>query len=302
MVRVKVLVKTLIKFNFGPNFNAISLNNTKCVIYNYNCVYELYEEEFFITKYKTPFDYYCDTEKLTPNTIELNVKEEDIINANQTTNCFMINFIDRENDFSNILKPFSIANKIGILKSFIKYFHVFRDKKGYNMLFVTNDNNVYGFGNNSYGNCGFGHNNSVCEPKIITELCNKDIIKFFGGLKYTMALTNDNVLYVWGRISERKDLYCKTTKIIQFESEIENICCTDSTALILMKDGIVYGWGDNSYGQIYGGNVEFISIPLKFDKLPKIRLISCNEYHSIFVSEDNQIFIMGKNPFNSSHD
>ena len=126
-----------------------------------------------------------------------------------------------ENDFINILKPFSIANKIGILKSFIKYFHVFRDTKGYNMLFVSNDNNVYGFGNNTNGKCGFGHNNNVINPQIIIELCDKNVIKFFGGFEYTMALTIDNVLYSWGRISDRKDLYCKPTKIFEFESEIE---------------------------------------------------------------------------------
>ena len=291
---LKLQVKTLIKFNFGPNFNAISLNNTNCVIYNYNCVYELYGEEFFITKYKIPFDYYCDKEELTANTIELNVKEEDIINANQTTNYFMINFIDRENDFSNILKSFSIANKIGILKSFIKYFHAFRDIKGYYMLFVTNDNNVYGFGINSYGNCGFGHNNSVSEPKIITELCDKDVIKFFGGLEYTLALTNDNVLYAFGIISERKDLYCKPTILIKFENEIEYISCSDSFAFILMKDGTVYGWGDNKYGQIYDGSLEFISSPLKIVNLPKIKLVTCGEYKSVFVSEENQIFVSGR--------
>ena len=282
------------KINLGHNFNAIS-HYSNCVIYNNNCVYELFEEDFE-TKYKTPFDYYCDKEKLTPNTIELNVKEEDIINANQTTNYFMINFIDRENDFIKFFKPYSIANKIGILKSFIKYFHIFRDEKGYNMLFVTNESNVYAFGENSYGNCGFGHNNSVSEPTIIKELFNKNVFKFFGGFQYIMALTNDNVLYAWGRISEPKNIYYKPTKIIEFENEIENISCSDSYALILMKDGIVFGWGDNSYGQIYDGNLEFISTPLKFNKLPKIKLITCNKYYSVFLSEDNRIFILGKNP------
>ena len=68
-----VVEKMKNKFNFGLNFNAISVYGSNCVIYNHNCVYELYQEEFFITKYKTPFDYYCDEQKVTQNTIELNV-------------------------------------------------------------------------------------------------------------------------------------------------------------------------------------------------------------------------------------
>ena len=57
------------------------------------------------------------------------------------------------------------------LKSIIKSFYVF--DSGYNALFVTIDDKVFGLGINRNGECGQGYDRSIDEPIIITELCNK---------------------------------------------------------------------------------------------------------------------------------
>ena len=148
--------------SFKVNFNPISYQDANCILFNENILYELYDEECYETKYNNPFDYYCDKEKVTFETIVLNVDEEDIKNANQTTNYFMKNSNSQENNSPNILKPFSITKRIEISKYIIKYFHVLN---GSNILFVTEEDYVYGFGTNDFGCCGLGHNSSVSEPK-----------------------------------------------------------------------------------------------------------------------------------------
>ena len=219
-------------------FHSISNPYSKCVLFNDNSVYEIERNEFRETKYKNPFDYYCDKYSVTFETNELKVVENIRNDANNTTNYFIKNLVSQENNLSNILKTFSIAKKIGELKSSIKYFYVFFDKLGHNILFVTNNEDVYGFGNNGFGLCGFGHNKSVSEPQVITELCDKNVIKFFSGFKFAMALTNDNQLYVWGNISKDYDSYSKPTKIFNSkEYKIENICCAHKHALILTEEG-----------------------------------------------------------------
>src|SRR6202034_4167782 len=40
----------------------------------------------------------------------------------------------------------------------IQLFHVFDDWRGYNVLFVTNDDMLYGLGSNYYGSLDLGHN------------------------------------------------------------------------------------------------------------------------------------------------
>ena len=48
------------------------------------------------------------------------------------------------------LDHFEICSKIDSkLKRVVKVFHVFDDIKGLNVLFITSDDNVYGFGQNS---------------------------------------------------------------------------------------------------------------------------------------------------------
>ena len=72
------------------------------------------------------------------------------------------------------LDNFEICSKIEKnLKKIVKGFHVFDN--GENVLLITSDDKVYGFGSNRYGCCGLGHNSVVNEPQVIPELCHKNI-------------------------------------------------------------------------------------------------------------------------------
>jgi alpha-tubulin suppressor-like RCC1 family protein len=37
------------------------------------------------------------------------------------------------------------------------------------------------------------------EPKIVNELCDKQIIKFTNGCRHVLALTSDGKIFGWGR-------------------------------------------------------------------------------------------------------
>ena len=103
---------------------------------------------------------------------------------------------------TNIFNNFILFSQISEeLKQNIKIFNVFDDWKGYNVLFITNDDTVYGFGSNQWGVCGLGHDKSVDSPLIIPELCHKNIQQFFSGLGFVLALNCDNQLYGWGNKS-----------------------------------------------------------------------------------------------------
>jgi len=80
----------------------------------------------------------------------------------------------------------------------IQLFHVFDDERGYNVLFVTNDDMVYGLGSNYWGSLGLGHNLYVNEIQVIDRLCHKNITQFFNGEDFVVALSKHNCLYSWG--------------------------------------------------------------------------------------------------------
>jgi alpha-tubulin suppressor-like RCC1 family protein len=78
------------------------------------------------------------------------------------------------------LRPDNRINNINIL--FVFSYKVTED------LIVTKNDKCYGFGQNDCGVLGLGHNRLVREPKIIEELCSKQIISFANCFYHMMAL------------------------------------------------------------------------------------------------------------------
>ena len=107
---------------------------------------------------------------------------------------------------SEVLEKLAICGKIdGNMKQSIKLLHVFDeyDKNGKNFetnaLFVTNDDLVYGLGRNLWGCLGLGHNSAVDSPKLIPELCHKNIQYFVKGMRFVLAVNAENHIYSWGQ-------------------------------------------------------------------------------------------------------
>ena len=195
-----------------------------------------------------------------------------------------------------------------ILKKVIKSFYVFDDYKGYNVLFVTFNDKVYGFGSNHSGICGFGHQMVVNEPKIIEELCDKSVIQFYNGLYFAFALTSDNKLYCWGsneygQLGIKVIHNSKLFKPVLVEDLnniiIEQISCGSLHTLVLSNDGMVYGWGDNSQGQIGCGKElgEKISEITQLKTLKNIKAIHCSFFESFALTDNGMVYSWGKNQY-----
>ena len=208
---------------------------------------------------------------------------------------------------SEIINNFELCNDIpNKLKKIIKKLYVLYDTKGYNVLFVTLNDKVFGFGSNKYGVCGFGHDMVVEEPQLIEELCDKSIIQFYNGWNFVMALTTDNKLYGWGRnncgqlavtlINNVK--LCKPLLIEDLNDIIiEQISCGSAHTLVLSNDGMVYGWGSNRYGQIGCGKElgEHLSVITKLKKLTYIKQVHCSYRRSFALTDNGMVYSWGYN-------
>ena len=187
------------------------------------------------------------------------------------------------------LDQFEICSKIEPkLKKFVKAFHVFDNPKGPNILFITTDDKVYGFGQNSSGCCGLGNNNIVDKPEVIPELCHKNIKQFFIGYDFYLALNSEGKIFGWGRncfgqLAQGFDCslneYMKP-HVIEFSKivKIEEISCGSSHTLILTDRGDIYGWGGNTFGQIGCGKDRTVTLPIKIDidSSYEVQSIVCN--------------------------
>ena len=274
--------------------------NSIAVIVINNIIYKLNHSKIEKTNYQKLEEFYFQEYHLTYETIDLNndIIEEEIIESITET------YIDNNVPISiEILKSFTICNNSNINNFSIKYINIFDDQNGFNVLFVTNDDNVYGFGSNQFGSCGLGHNKSVKDPKIIPELCDKNIQQFFNGFSFVLGLTCDNELYGWGR----NKLYQLANSIFNYEYNkpiiinIENkiirqISCGSAHTLVLTSDGQVFGWGYNSYGQI-GCGIEMGNkiLVTQLTSLSNIKLIHCSFGQSFAVTDNGMVYSWGHN-------
>jgi alpha-tubulin suppressor-like RCC1 family protein len=213
------------------------------------------------------------------------------------------------NDKYAFLKKCQFSNKISEeIKKNIKFIHIFNynnflnDK---NVILVTNDDEVFCFGSNTYGVLGFGHQKEIKELSINEYLSNKQIIDFKNSLFHTIARTIDGKLYCfgcneWGLLGigiEDKEIYSPQLNEYLLNENIIDICCGSSHTLALTSNNGVYAWGWNYFGQIGIKSNRDVFKPIRVNEFngEKVKAISCGLWHSMALTESGRVFSWGNN-------
>ncbi|XP_054158516.1 E3 ubiquitin-protein ligase HERC2-like [Oppia nitens] len=190
----------------------------------------------------------------------------------------------------------------------IERFYVFDDSLGVNMLFVTKDDRVYGLGANHKGSLGLGHNRWVSEPQEIIHLRHKNIINFINGNNFFVCISSDNYVYscgynICGQLGQgfKNSLYNKPM-IIQINAKndlVSDVSCGSYHTLVVTKNNNeVYGWGNNTFGQIGSRHNNYDIIrpeKIKFSDNYCIKSVHCFDNSSFALTMDGQVFSWGQN-------
>ena len=199
----------------------------------------------------------------------------------------------------------------GKLKKNIKYYHVYYDHEArshhYNyqcILFVTNDDKVYGIGLPVLGidimKIG---TKRVSKPQELTLLNGKCIKEFYVGGNFFLALSQDKKLFSWGYNDHGQlgrgytsDKFEKPEEIEFFtkiSSSIKQICVDAEIIMVVCDDGRVYGWGRNHHGLIVSNWVFKNRDILKPEEIKfyyKVDNIYCVENEFFATSSDSHIY------------
>ncbi len=102
-----------------------------------------------------------------------------------------------------------------------------------------------------------------------------------------------------------KEKYFNHGTILRYRSDINqfdkinirsiNISSGSDHALILDKNGDVWAFGNNQYGQLGLGNLIDRPNPTKVNLPVKIIYVACGAYHSMVIDENNEVWAFGKN-------
>lgn len=163
---------------------------------------------------------------------------------------------------------------------------------------------VYSWGKNKNGELGNGTIKDYNIPTPSKSLKNIIPIKISSGGKHTLLITENNEILSCGSgefnvIGKEKDFQMKKfpnfEKINFFEkNKIIDISCGEFHSISLTKENKVYSWGGNLNNKLgQDNNIYLKPSIIKSLSLNKITQISCGEYHTIALSNNNEIFSWG---------
>jgi len=138
---------------------------------------------------------------------------------------------------------------------------------------------------------------------------NKKLKKVVCGNNHTIVLADDSV-FAWGnsesgqtginpRSKKKKDEL--TPSLLVKQSVVDVFTGSNHSFLIQEKQGrkVIKGWGLNKNGQLGVGNKENFWYPFEIEYFTenniRIKSASAGDHHSLFLSEDSQLYACGRN-------
>ncbi|XP_076669800.1 RCC1 and BTB domain-containing protein 1 isoform X2 [Andrena cerasifolii] len=208
---------------------------------------------------------------------------------------------------SSSLTPIKV---IGLCKKNIK---TFAHGSSSHVLALTYDGQVYSWGNNNKFQLGNNHNSTypTVTPTHVLELLSTTVVDIACGKFHSVALTANGEVYQWGENKHGTPEYpnniymtnIPTPRKVESDlmggKKIACISCGDSFSMAVTVDGQVYGWGDNSLGQLGIGNYDYQGKPCKIIELPGIAIkkVVCGYMHTLALSKQGILYTWGVNTY-----
>lgn len=155
---------------------------------------------------------------------------------------------------------------------------------GRNHIVRIIDGEVATYGDNTYGQFGIGDDSSQDKFVISDEPWgNKDIVKVSTKGDTTYAITNDNILYAWGRNDKYQvgdGTNIDKMSPVQIMSDVADVEAGLEHVIVLKTNGDVYGWGSNQHKQVCDNDSTLITEPYKIAS--QATLIAAGGYHTFY--------------------
>ncbi|XP_012274821.1 RCC1 and BTB domain-containing protein 1 [Orussus abietinus] len=175
-------------------------------------------------------------------------------------------------------------------------------------LALTNEGEVYAWGQNNCGQVGNGIGANHGTPrKVNSGLAGKKVVTVTCGQTSSMAVTDNGEVYGWGYNGVGQlGIGNYVNQLNPFKVSalvgvvIDKVVCGYAHTLALSDEGVLYTWGGNSFGQLGIGNKANACSPIKVDTLGsgmgRISDIAALHYNhiSVAVGQGGRVFMWGQ--------
>ncbi|XP_045543165.1 E3 ubiquitin-protein ligase HERC2 isoform X2 [Salmo salar] len=119
-------------------------------------------------------------------------------------------------------------------------------------LAVTENGQVWSWGDGDYGKLGRGGSDGCKTPKLVEKLQDLDIVKVCCGSQFSVAQTKDGQVYTWGkgdnqRLGHGTEEHVRYPKLLDSlqGKKVVDIAVGSTHCLALTDEGEVHSWGSN---------------------------------------------------------
>ena len=184
---------------------------------------------------------------------------------------------------------------------------------GDNNIILDEENltSIFGQGNNVNGQLGIGNYISTDIPIRVNQLKKIKITQIACGVGHVLALTNNNLIYSWGRFYKQENKKEKSSTSGDYSSpqlieslsneSIIKISAGNNHSMAITELGELYTWGEGIYGQLGHGVNNNEQYPKKVEYFTnKFKIIDCRggAAHTVALTEEGYIFGWGQNDKN----
>lgn len=157
---------------------------------------------------------------------------------------------------------------------------------------VTNDNRLWGWGDNSYGQLGLGDDRDRSEPTIIME----GVHSVFSNGYQTYAIKVDGTLWGWGDNEHGTILDSSEVcfRPVYMMDDIKSIASNGMFSMAIKRDDVMWGWGMN-IGVIFTQEKYTFCLPVPLMEGVKSLSIPPLDYQNVclIVTENGDLYSLG---------
>lgn len=189
----------------------------------------------------------------------------------------------------------------------------------YHTLAIDKDGVVWAWGDDYFGELGYGYDQNRLNTPIMATNTNWHITQIAAGFNFSIALKDDGTLLTWGLInSSPTDIYSAATTsgmpdehkfpvLINGLDHVSQITAGNSHVVALKDDGSVYAWGDNSFGQLgvgtaYDGQTYSQTFPDHVNGISDIVNIGAGSNFTFAVDKEDHLWAWGSNSYSQLGD
>ena len=170
----------------------------------------------------------------------------------------------------------------------------------HHILIITNDDNLWSCGRNSYGQLCLGEESSIPQKPQQTSFSN--ISKISAGYCFSLFQNNKGEIFSCGAnkygqcgLGYFNEYQSTPSLILNLPSNIVHFVCGNHQSLFLDSEGNVFSVGDNEYGSLGLGHNTHQNKLNKIPNIPPIKLISCTDASSYLIDFEGNLWTFGNN-------